>query len=100
MKKTDISTPSIPLIYVSRGKGFSEEHNRAIAIIAALLYRAGYNVNYDHIISETPRTLEIPLQLKLPNSRIKIHADISFFLDNETLVHIEIKTLKKYKEVK
>jgi len=100
MKKTDISDPFMPLIYVGKGKGFSEAHNKAIALISALIYRAGYNVNYDHIVAETPRAKEIPLQLKLPYGKIKIHADISFFLDNETLVLIEVKTLKKYKEVK
>jgi type I site-specific restriction endonuclease len=94
MKKTDMPDPFVPLIHIAQGKGFSEAHNKAIALISNLLHKAGYNVNYDHIVSTTPRDLTIPLKLNLRKRGIKIDADISFFLDNKTIVFVEIKTAK------
>jgi len=94
MKKTDIPDFSIPLLHIDRGKGFSEAHNKAIALIAKLLHKAGYDVNYDHIISTTPKDLTIPIKLDIQKWGLPIDADIAFFLDNKTIVFIEIKTVK------
>jgi len=94
MKKTDMPDPFVPLIHIAQGKGFSEAHNKAIALISNLLHKAGYNVNYDHIVSTTPRDLTIPLKLNLRKRGIKIEADIAFFLDYKTIIFIEIKTAK------
>jgi len=93
MNKTDISDPFIPLIHIAKGKGFSKAHNKAIALISNLLHKAGYNVNYNHIVSTTPRDLTIPIKLDIQKRGLNIDADIAFFLDNKTIVFIEIKTV-------
>jgi len=93
MNKTDISDPFIPLIHIAKGKGFSEAHNKAIALISNLLHKAGYNVNYNHIVSTTPKDLTIPIKLDIQKRGLNIDADIAFFLDNKTIVFIEIKTV-------
>jgi len=94
MKKTAMPDYTIPLIHVEKGKGFSEVHNKAVALIAKLLHKAGFSVNYDHIKTTTPRDLTIPIKLDIQKRNLNIDADIAFFLDDRTIVFIEVKTVR------
>jgi len=93
MPKSRINDPNLIFIEIDKGQGRSKSHNNAVALISALIHRAGYEVNYDHIVSTTPRNKDIPLILANRKGRWK--ADIAFWMDRNTLVTIEIRTFKR-----
>ncbi len=93
MAGTKITDPNIFFIELGRGQGRSVKHNEAVALISKLINEAGFNVNYDHITTTTPKSKTIPLILK--NRKGVKKGDIAFWMDSKTLVLIEVRTFRK-----
>ena len=93
MAGTKITDPNLFFIELGKGQGRSIKHNEAVALISKLIHSAGFDVNYDHITTTTPKDKTIPLILK--NRKGVKKGDIAFWMDSKTLVLIEIRTFRK-----
>lgn len=92
-KGKTINDPFLIFIEIPKGQGRSNKHNQAVALLATLLYKNGYEVNYDHVNATIPKNKAIPLELRTRKRHFK--ADLAFWIDNNTLVVVEVKTLQK-----
>ena len=93
MTRTKITDPNLFFFFLLRGQGRSIKHNEAVALISKLIHSAGFDVNYDHITTTTPKDKTIPIVLK--NRKGVKKGDIAFWMNSKTLVLIEVRTFRR-----
>ena len=88
MKK--LQDKKIPFVFTSSPQANARTHAEVIAFLVSIFDALNIPVNYDHIITTTPKHEDIPLHYHDHYGTHK--ADISFRLGDDIIVLIEVKT--------
>ena len=85
--KSKVSASKFPALFFDLKKKTTRFHHKVVALLASLLYNAGFSeLNYDHITVDIPKS---PIPLELGRKRY----DISFLLEDR-VVFISVETRK------
>lgn len=85
--KSKVSASKFPALFFDLKKKTTRFHHKVVALLASLLYEAGFSeLNYDHITIDIPKS---PIPLELGKKRY----DIAFLFEDR-VVYISIETRK------
>lgn len=94
MKATKRTIQDPTLKFLRTGfQGVSKAHANAVLLIATLLWRAGFKVNYSHTNTTVPKTKSLPLYLEAGKGK-RVHFELTFELD-DYLVFVDLIAVNK-----